>query len=175
MEHPDHYFLGKILRTHGVMGDLIIYLDTDTPKRYKSIKLIYVDVDGQLKEFDVTKISVKEKEHLATIHLRGIEDMTTAENYLKSSLYLPLSSLPKLRGKKFYYHEIVGYAVDDIKFGNVGVIKEVLELPQHPVAECVQNEKNILIPLSENFIVKIDRNAQIITTDLPDGLIDVYE
>ena len=111
MTHPEHYFLGTIHRTHGVKGDVIISLDTDSPARYKSLKLIYVEVAGTLKEYDLKKISIKEKEKSATIHLAGIEDMTTAEQYLKFDLYLPLSDLPKLKGNKFYFHEVIGFEV----------------------------------------------------------------
>ena len=43
IEHhfPDHYQIGTIHRTHGVKGDLIMSLDTDTTNRYKSLQLIY--------------------------------------------------------------------------------------------------------------------------------------
>ena len=94
--YPDHFHFGYIVRTHGVKGDFIVALESDSPDRYKALKVVYLEIDEVLKEYNVTKISIKEKERSAYVHLQGIEDMTTAENYLKFQLYLPLSSLPKL-------------------------------------------------------------------------------
>lgn len=175
MSHPEYFLLGKIHKTHGVKGDFSISLDTDSPSRYKSLKLVYLEVGDTLKEYDVTKINVKEKERSAIIHLSGIEDMTTAENYLKFDLYLPLSSLPKLRGKKFYFHEIIGMIVNDVNYGELGPITNVYELPHQPVAEFKFKDKLILFPLMEVFIKRIDREEKIFYTELPDGTIEVYD
>ncbi|MFN6092013.1 MAG: ribosome maturation factor RimM [Bacteroidota bacterium] len=176
LEHhfPEHYQIGTIHRTHGVRGDMIMSLDTDTPSRYKTLKLIYLNLDGTLKEYDVTKITVREKEKSAVIHLNGIEDMTTAENYLKLDLYLPLSTLPKLSGKKFYYHEIIGMKVIDEKHGELGIIDNVYELPQHPVAEFTMKDKTVMFPLLDIFIDKISRSEMIFYTKLPEGLLETY-
>ncbi|MFM7016200.1 MAG: ribosome maturation factor RimM [Bacteroidota bacterium] len=171
---PEHYLIGTIHRTHGVRGDMIMSLETDTPSRYKSLKLIYLDLNGTLKEYDVTKITVRDKEKSAVIHLNGIEDMTTAENYLKLNLYLPLSDLPKLSGKKFYYHEIIGMKVIDEKYGELGVIDNVYELPQHPVAEFSFKNKLVMFPLLDIFIDKISRTEKMFYTKLPEGLLETY-
>src|SRR6187402_3589562 len=109
--YPDHYELGSVVRTHGVKGDLLVYLDADEPERYKKMKAVWVEEKDGLKEFKVTKSSIVEKQ--AIIHLEGIEDMTAAEGYLKKRLFMPLSFLPKLKGKQFYFHEIIGYTVVD--------------------------------------------------------------
>lgn len=171
---PEHYQIGTIHRTHGVRGDMIMSLDTDSPTRYKTLKLIYLNLEGTLKEYDVTKITVREKEKSAVIHLNGIEDMTTAENYLKYDLYLPLSNLPKLSGKKFYYHEIIGMKVIDEHYGELGIIESVHELPQHPVGEFTFKNKSVLFPLLDIFIDKISRSEMIFYTKLPEGLLETY-
>ena len=174
MTHPEHYFLGTIHRTHGVKGDVIISLDTDSPARYKSLKSIYVEVAGTLKEYDLKKISIKEKEKSATIHLAGIEDMTTAEQYLKFDLYLPLSDLPKLKGNKFYFHEIINMVVVDSVLGELGPILNVYELPQQAVGEFTYKDKLILFPIREEFINNVDRVEMKFYVTLPEGLVEIY-
>ncbi len=175
MSDRSAYFqLGTLLRTHGVKGDFIAALDTDSPARYKKLSLVYLEVDEVLKEYNVTKISVKEKERSATLHLQGIEDMTTAENYLKCRLFLPLSMLPKLRGKKFYFHEIAGFMVQDKSLGTLGPVTTVYDRSEQPVVEFEYKEKKVLFPCHDKLIVKIDRENRIFHTDLPDGLVDLY-
>lgn len=173
-QHPEHFLLGTLLRTHGVKGDFIAALDTDSPARYKKLSLVYLELEGVLKEYTVTRISVKEKERSATLHLEGIEDMTTAEHYLKCKLFLPLSLLPKLRGKKFYFHEINGFMVSDKKLGILGPITTVYDRAEQPVVEFTYQDKPVLFPCHDKLIVKIDRENRIFHTDLPDGLVELY-
>lgn len=173
-EYPDYFQLGFIVRTHGVKGDLVAALETDSPARYKKLKVVYVEVDGVLKEYSVTRITVKEKERSATLHLMGIEDMTTAGNYLRFRLFLPLADLPKLRGKKFYFHEVAGFLVVDKNLGTLGPISTVYDRAVQPVVEFEYRDKKILFPVHDSIIVKIDREARQFHVNLPEGLVDVY-
>jgi 16S rRNA processing protein RimM len=157
---PDYYELGTIIRTHGIKGDVVIYLDTDEPGRYKKIKSLWLDIKGTLQEFQVTKASITEK--LGIFHLTGLDDI------------LPLSTLPKLKGKQFYFHEIIGFTVQDENEGLIGPLIDVYELTQHPVGEALWNEQKILFPLVSEFISSIDREEKILHMRLPEGMLDVY-
>ena len=42
------------------------------------------------------------------------------------------------------------------------------------IAVCEVNEKQVLIPLTNDFIEEIDDERRIIRMSLPDGLIDLY-
>lgn len=174
-QHPDFFYLGTLHKTHGVKGDLSASLDTDSPSRYSKLDVVYVEVNEVLKEFTVTKISLRLKERSATIHLMGIEDMNTAENYLKCRLFLPLSRLPKLRGKKFYFHEVIGFQVHDEKLGLLGPISTIYERTEQPVAECDMNGIKVLFPIHDQIIRKIDRESGTFYVELPDGLVDIYK
>ena len=172
--HPDHFHLGTLVRTHGVKGDFIALLDTDSPGRYKQLKQVYLELDEVLKEYTVTKISIKEKERTATIHLQGIEDMSTAEEYLKCSLFLPLSALPKLRGKKFYFHEVIGFNVIDKQLGLLGPITTVYDRTEQPVIEFEYKNHKVLFPVHDKLISKVDREEREFHVILPDGHVDIY-
>ncbi|MFI5219478.1 MAG: 16S rRNA processing protein RimM, partial [Bacteroidia bacterium] len=56
MNKEECYLAGKIIRTHGVKGDLQVFLDVDDPKRYKKMKSLLVEKDGGLISYDVTKV-----------------------------------------------------------------------------------------------------------------------
>ena len=172
--HPDHFLLGTIVRTHGVRGDVLAVLDTDSPGRYKAMKEVYVESGGVLKHYPVSKVSISAGQHTATLHLAGVEDMTAAETLLKHKLFLPLSSLPKLRGKKFYFHEVIGFTVVDAQKGALGPITTVYERSDQPVIEFDVNGKSILFPVHDDLIRKIDREEKTFHVELPEGLIEIY-
>lgn len=174
MKHPEYFYLGKIVRTHGVKGDVMVLLDTDSPGRYKKLKHVFIETAGRLKEYSISKVSLRESDLTATIHIGGIEDMNAAELLLKHELYLPLTELPELKGKKYYFHEIIGFEVVTEEDGNIGKLENILDLPQHPVGEIIFNGKPFLFPLQEDFIEEIDRKNKVLKMRFPEGLLDIY-
>jgi 16S rRNA processing protein RimM len=93
---------------------------------------------------------------------------------MKSGLYLPLNLLPKLEGNKFYFHEVIGYTIEDKNFGEVGKIVGVNDTTAQALFEVENNGKEILIPMNDEFIIKVDRKNKTIFVETPEGLIDLY-
>ena len=94
---------------------------------------------------------------------------------LKEKNYnLPVSLLPRLEGNKFYYHEITGFAVIDKNHGNIGLLKSVLDLPRQSLLQIQHGEKEILVPLTDEILLKVDREKKELQIDAPEGLIEIY-
>ena len=93
---------------------------------------------------------------------------------LKKETFLPLKDLPILKGKKFYYHEIIGFKAFDKKFGEIGIIKKFNDQTSQPIiiAEGIKN-KEIMIPLVDDFLIEVNRMEKIIIFNLPEGLINL--
>jgi len=82
--------------------------------------------------------------------------------------------LPKLDGNKFYFHEIIGYQLNDENFGAVGTVKGVNDSTAQALFEVDRNGIEILIPMNDDFITNLDRVAKTITVNTPPGLIELY-
>ncbi|HEX5001518.1 MAG TPA: ribosome maturation factor RimM [Bacteroidia bacterium] len=172
MGHDGYYLFGSITRTHGVKGGVVVRLDVDDPVRYKKIKQLFVETGDVLKQYRVTSASVSGDQ--AIFILDGIADMDVAATLKNHPVYLPLNELPVLSGKKLYLHEAIGMQVIDTEKGALGIIDQVFDLPEQPVARVLCNGKEVLFPLIESFIVKVDRAAGELHVALPDGLVDIY-
>ena len=165
--------LGYIIRTVGLKGALEFLLDVDVPDNYKKLKSVFIETNGQLLPFTVKQVQ-QLKKNKAVVLLEGIDSIEKAEKFVKSGLFLPLSSLPPLKGKDFYFHEIIGFKAIDKTHGDIGIVESILELPQQNIIQLKKNYKEILIPVKADFIVKIDRENKTLELDAPEGLIDVY-
>ena len=172
MNLKDYFQLGSIVRSHGVKGDLVIYLDVDEPLSYKKMKTLFIDESGELNEKKITAIRINA--NLATVHLEGIEDRNTSDLYIKKNVFLPIDLLPPLKERQFYFHEVIGFTLTDEKSGDLGPILNVYELPQHPVLAIKINNREVLIPAVPDFIISINRENKTVKMNLPDGLLDVY-
>lgn len=174
MQKNDCFQLGQIVKAHGFKGELISQWDVDSPSAYLNIKEIYVEINGKLVHFDIDKIKLLEKNN-SLIKIKGIDDEEMASALLNSKLYLPLTYLPELSDTQFYYHEIVNYHVIDTEKGNIGKILRVLDMPQQAILE-IQHEsgKEILIPVTDEIIKKVNRSEKKLEIEAPEGLIDIY-
>ena len=89
-------------------------------------------------------------------------------------LYLPLDLLPRLDGNKFYFHEVIGFRVVDSVYGDIGILREVIEYPAQPIFQIEKNGVEVLIPVVDEVIDKVDRELKTLFVTAPNGLIELY-
>ena len=173
MTIKDCFYLGKIVKKYSFKGELLAKLDTDEPASYENLDAIFIDLNSTLIPFFIEK-SQLHKSDLLRLKFDDINNEEDAEALLKSDLYLPLELLPKLEGNKFYFHEIINFKLIDENFGLVGVVKGVNDTTAQALFEVDRDGIEILIPLNDDFIKKIDRTNNSITVNTPKGLIELY-
>ncbi len=171
MRKEDCFNLGKITKPFGLKGEVVIFLDVDEPNNYASLDSVFVEVKNQLVPFFIQNIRINGNK--ATVKF---EDMTQeqAAAIAGCNLYLPLDNLPKLTGKKFYFHEIIGFHVIDDEHGDIGTVASVIEYPAQPLFQIINNGTEILLPVLDQLINNVDREKQTISVHAPEGLIDLY-
>jgi 16S rRNA processing protein RimM len=58
--------------------------------------------------------------------------------------------------------------------GPTGKIEEVLEYPHQAVMRILNKDKEILIPITDEIIIGLDRENRILNIAAPEGLIEMY-
>ncbi|MGB0788555.1 MAG: ribosome maturation factor RimM [Marinirhabdus sp.] len=173
MQKKDCFFVGKIVKKYSFKGELLVKLDTDTPNEFLKMESVFVEQHKKLVPFFIKSCSLH-KSFLLRIKFEEIRDEAAAQALLGHELYLPLSSLPKLTGNRFYYHDIIGFKATDRTFGTIGPITGVNDsTPQH-VFMINHNGKQVLVPINDAIIKNVDRDKKEILLDAPDGLIELY-
>ena len=173
MQKENCFYLGKIVKKYSYKGEVLIKLDTDDPEMYSKMESVFVEKNKNLIPFFIQESSL----HKSTLLRVKFEDVRTEEDanrLLGSELYLPLDLLPQLTGNKFYYHEVIGFEIEDRSFGKVGVITGVNDQTAQALFEIDHDGVQILIPINNEIIKKVDRKTNVIHIEAPDGLIDLY-
>jgi 16S rRNA processing protein RimM len=173
MQARDQLFeLGKVIRISGVKGEIEVYLDTDNPGNYKKLESVLLEINNELVPFFISGIRVKNR--IARIKFEGTDSVDDALQLVNCVVFLPLDQLPGLEGKRFYFHEIKGCSVVDSRLGLLGELSQIYEMDLQPLAGISIKGKEILFPLLEAFIEKLDKENRILYVNLPEGLVDIY-
>ena len=173
MQKKECFYLGKIVRKHSFRGEVVIKLDTDEPELYADLNAVFVDLGKNFLPFFIEK-SLLQKGNQLRVKFEDVSTEADAEAILKADVYLPLNLLPKLTGNKFYYHEVIGFTIEDVNFGKVGIISGINDSTAQPLFEVYNGDTELLIPMIDAFIKKVDRKNKTITVETPEGLIEMY-
>lgn len=157
-------YIGKIVNTHGIKGELRILSDFEfKDKAFKVNTEIYID-----NEKHIIKSYRKHKNY----------DMITIDNYnnindvlylLKKKVYKKKNELD-LSDEEILDSDLLTYKVID-KNKNCGIIKEIfLASPTNKIIR-VLFDKEVLIPINSPMIKKIDKKLKIVEVELIDGMI----
>lgn len=173
MKKEDCFYLGKIVTKYSFKGELLIKLDTDQPELYENLDAMFIEVRNTLIPFFIES-SQLHKSDLLRVQFEDVTTEADADALIKSDVYLPLEFLPKLEGNKFYFHEVIGFTVEDVNYGKVGTVVSINDSTAQALFEIENDGKEILIPMNDAFIEKVDRKNKTIFVKTPEGLIDLY-
>lgn len=172
MKKEDCFYLGKIVKKYSFKGELILKLDTDQPEIYENLNAIFLDMGKTLVPYFIESSLFQKGNHMR-IRFEDVYSEEDAEFLLKRDAYLPLSLLPKLEGNQFYFHEVTGFVLEDVNFGKVGVIASINDTSAQPLFVVKTENTEILVPMVDDFIEKIDRVNKKVLVRTPEGLIDM--
>jgi 16S rRNA processing protein RimM len=171
MKIDDCFYLGRISKPWGVKGQVQLFLDVDSPEEYSELDSAFVEIKGQLVPHFFHIDQLNGNRAVVTFDELSSDE---ALALVGRELYLPLDLLPKLEGNRFYYHEVVGFRVVDSVHGDIGILDQVLEYPAQPLFRVLKNGTEILIPVIDQVIDRVDRVLKTIFITAPNGLIELY-
>ena len=172
MKTDECYEVGYVQKTHGLKGEVMIMLDVDDPEDYEEMDSIFIEINGSLVPYFIESLNILGSN--AIVKFEGVGHIDKAKELVGKKMFLPLDTLDDLDEGQFYYHEIIGYEVNDLKLGILSPIVSFYELPQYGILSMVHEGREVMIPVIDEIIIKVDHEKQQLITLLPDGLVDVY-
>ena len=171
MTKDECYRLGNITKPFGYKGQMVFYLDVDSPQDYADLDSVFIETKTDLVPYFFKVDNINGNKAVVTF-----EDLTPDEAHALAGhdLYLPLDLLPKLTGNQFYFHEVIGFRVVDSQHGDIGTLQSIIEYPAQPLFQIDKEGKEILIPIIDPVIKLVDRENKTLHIDAPNGLIELY-
>ena len=172
MTKDDCFFFGKITKTHGLKGEITVKLDVANPGDFKDLRYVLIEDRGNLIPYFIENQKINGDKMI--VQLQDVKKVEQAVAFMGKAVFLPNELMPELEDDDFYFQEIVGFKMVDVLKGEIGEISDVLEYPTQAVIQVMKDGKEILIPIHDDIIQKVDKKAKILTVKAPEGLIDMY-
>ena len=172
MEKKDYFRIGSILKTKGLKGEMNMYVDFEGLDTIK-MDAVFIEIAGKLVPYFVSSIKYLQK-NAAYLVLEDVDTIEKASALVRKDIFLPNKLKPKKKKQEFTLFDLEGFTAVDVNEGVLGIITAVHEYPRQIIAAVDFQNKEILFPLNEEIIKGIDVVKEIVTVDLPEGLLDVY-
>ncbi len=175
MPREDLVFIGKTKKPHGIKGELKLYVEDKFEEDFYHVNIIFLNVGGSETPFFVEGIR---GEAFPILKLEDVDTRSRALDFSHKEIYLRKADLLKDEEKApipeiLFFKHLVGFEIEDENIGAIGIIDEVIEMPQQEMAVLQIKNKEVLIPLSEGLIVEILEKEKIVKMDLPEGLVEL--
>ena len=168
----NYFKAGKLVAIHGLKGEFILKHTLGKKTSLKDLNAIFIE---DRKDSFIPWFIESAKARSANEIVLKLETINTREAAAKLSqkeVWLTEEDFKKHSAKSAPAN-LLGYTIINAK-ERLSEILEVIEQPHQLLCRIELNEKEVLIPLNENFLKKIDHRKKEVIVELPDGLIDVY-
>lgn len=165
--------IGALTKPHGIGGEILLRILPRWEDYSPKPSYLFIELQGGLVPFQLKSLRIKNDQEWLIL-IDTVNSTEDAQKLQGSDVYLDVRELGEASDETNDTRSISGYAVTDKNFGSLGKIKRVAEIHNNPLLEIEYNEKEILIPFQEDFILSINKEKKTILLNTPPGLIDLY-
>jgi 16S rRNA processing protein RimM len=162
--------VGVVIGIHGLRGDVKIRPLPTGGLALPGAREVYLKDSNDLL---VAYKAVRSSQHKQNILLRltGMENLAAAESLVGASIWMAKAELPELDDEQYYWSDLEGLEVVDQQQGVLGRVVGMFATAAHDILEVDSPAGDIMIPAIEPFLVRVDRDAEQLHVDLPEGLV----
>jgi 16S rRNA processing protein RimM len=144
--------IGYISKTHGLKGHIILRLNELINIDEDAIKSIFLDINGSQVPYFIEECRPNNTGYI--IKLETIDTVDTSKKLIgKKAFALSDFVLENDESLK----EFIGYAIIDVKSGNIGNIADVDEKTDNAIIKVIHpSGVEIILPFNDDFIIEID-------------------
>ena len=168
----DLILIGRIARTHGIRGDVLVNPETDFPdERFVEGRVLQLEMPGRSEP--VTIASVRYHQGRPLVGFAGVDTMEAAAALIGAELKVPEAEIPPLPAGTYYRHDLVGCEVTDTKGQAIGRVTSVDGPMERSRLVIAGPRGEVMVPMVGGICVRVDPAAKVIVVDPPAGLLDL--
>lgn len=176
MKQTQHLRLvGDVRKTFGTYGELIVKQREEIPRTVLQNKeSVFIYIDGLPVPFYMKLVEPKGAGKLVVV-FEDMETETLAAELVGKQVYIASREETGSQLGNGEFDALLGFAAIDVEHGELGLVKEVLDIPGNPCLVVIGKQgQEIIIPLNEDLVSRVDSSKKQIYLNVPDGLLNLY-
>ena len=168
----EYIHIGKLVAAHGLKGELVLKHALGKRTDFKNAEAIFVEKlkDQYLPYFHQNSIVKNDTETI--VKLESVDTKEAAAILVQKKVWLTKNDFEKFVSKNAPVN-LLGFMVFNNK-EKLAAVESVIEQPLQILLQITMNSKEVLIPVNEETLKKIDRRKKEVHVVLPDGLLEMY-
>lgn len=168
----EYFNIGKIVAVHGLKGELVLKHELGKKTSLKGLTAIFIEEKkGSFLPWFIENTKIKSQEEIY-LQLEGINTREAAMKLTQKQVWLPETDFKKFAAKTAPA-SLLGYAIINNN-ESLGEILELIEQPHQLLCRLEIKGKEVLIPLHEETLQKINHKKKEVFVELPEGLLEIY-
>jgi 16S rRNA processing protein RimM len=171
MAYSSNILLGRITKISGYEGAVAVKLEKTFTENIPPLESVFLEIDGRPVPFFISGYEYSGADILK-LRFEGYESIEKISEFTGCKVFLTSATSESPDAEDL--GNLTGYSVMINKDKLLGSVTEVIRnTGQWLLVIKSPSEKEILIPLHEDFIVSLDDDKKILEMDIPDGLTDL--
>lgn len=168
----EYYKIGKLVAVHGLNGELVLKHELGKKTSLKGLEALFIEEKkSSFIPWFIETTKIKNEEEIL-LKLEGVDTREAAMKLTQKEIWLPETDFKKFAARSSPVN-LLGYTIINQK-ERLGEILEVIEQPHQLLCRLEIQSKEVLIPLHEEFLRKVDHKKKQVIVELPDGLLEIY-
>jgi 16S rRNA processing protein RimM len=170
MAYNAEILFGRITKINGFEGAVTVKLEKIFIENIPDMESVFLEIEGRPVPFFIKSLDYNGGD-IARLQFADYESDTKAAGFVGCMVFLTSYSENNSGDDKV---SLTGYTVFSGKDNRLGRIAELTSVSgQWLLTVKSETGKEYLIPLHEDFIIKIDKKKKIIFMELPEGLTEI--
>jgi 16S rRNA processing protein RimM len=182
--------IGRVVRPHGIKGDVVVEPLTDNPRRFDDLpgqcglRLVPVPLPvpdpgsragGGFAGVSNVRVERQFPHHgRRVLKFAGVNSRDAAELLRDRALQVPQGSVPALPEGSYYHFELQGLRAITASGRAIGVVESIWHTGGAAPVIVIRGERGAetLLPFVEPFVGTIDRTTGVVEVRVPDAVTD---
>jgi 16S rRNA processing protein RimM len=164
---PRFLVIGRVLKPHGVRGEVRVTPLTELPERFTWLEQVYL---GEVDPQPVTVETVRMHQNVVLLKLAGYDDRDAAQALRGVWLQVPEEEALPLEEGEYYLYQLVDLAVFTNDGQHLGVLVDVIETGANNVFVVRGEQGERLLPDIADVVQEIDFENGRMTVQLLPGM-----
>jgi 16S rRNA processing protein RimM len=171
--------LGRVLRTRGLDGQLVVRSDAEEPHTLLRARRIFLDAEPGTIPYLVREAQPLGPSRAAGVlvglRLIGLESRARAQAWVGARVCIDAGDLAPLSEGEIYWRDLLGLVCRTREGRELGVVEEIWPTPICDQILVSGPDGRWFLPARDDVLVQVDAEARTLWVELPPGLLDAEE